>query len=326
MKCRFQRLLISSIIIVFLFNIISNEVKSQTRKPRPASTSRSKKSYSPQKSFSNRPSGTSRQRYKATNSVKIPTTDSSKSKTRQEQSQTKAESRKQSRQLKAESRKQIRQLKVKNRKLKRETLSNRRNARLTIDRNNSNKHYPITRYPKYSLKASKAFNNFMFGIYFHDYYDHRIRHSYLWHYHRRDYDRSHWDFERQREYEYFMEYYSSQGIEYDPYYVDPNTYYDEDYIDGYIDENQDEFYSEIIETVTVEELPDEESLLKEIRVLNEIPKTNPSTTINQKSRFKDESLKSRIWSVILFGSIGIGIAIFIVVCNRKFSKRKKNEY
>ena len=92
----------------------------------------------------------------------------------------------------------------------------RRDGRQTINVNNYGGYYPMMGYSMYPLAASMAFNNLMFGIYFHDYYNHAIRHSYLWHYHHRDYDRSHWSAEKQAEYEYYKEYYESQGVEPNP--------------------------------------------------------------------------------------------------------------
>ena len=154
--------------------------------------------------------------------------------------------------------KQVRQLKAENRSLKRkvttanrQTSQARRQQRSTITVNNFGGYYPMTGYSMYGLQRSMMFNNLLFGIYFHDYYNHSIHHSYLWHYHHRNYDRSHWDAKKQAEYEHYKEYYENQGVEANANYVDPDTNLDEDFAATYVEENPDKFYGDNVEVVTV---------------------------------------------------------------------------
>ena len=249
-----------------------------TRPRSTTSTSRSSSgTRSTTRSTSTRASSTARQRQTATNRARTTTNTSARKGT---STRNTATSRSQQRQVKSQNRKQVRQLKSENRRLKREnrranreTARARRDARSTININNFGGYYPMAGYSMYSLGASMAFNNLMFGIYFHDYYNHAIRHSYLWHYHHRDYDRSHWDAKKQAEYEKYKAYYESQGIEPNSNYVDPGTNRDEDYAASYVQENPDEFYGENAEVYTVDELPDEAALKEELLAAAETPTT-----------------------------------------------------
>ena len=229
-----------------------------------------------------RTSTTARQRQTATSRAKATTPSSTRNTTA-----TRNASRSQQRATTAANRKQVRQLKAENRTLKRQvrtadrrTARARREQRSTITLNNYHGYYPVMGYPMYSMAASMAFNNMMFGIYFHDYYNHAIQRSYLWHYHHPRYDRSHWSAEKQAEYEFYKDYYESQGVEPNSNYVDPGTNRDEDYIASYVEENPDEFYGDNAEVFTVDELPDETALKQELlAAAEETPTVTTSTAM-----------------------------------------------
>lgn len=228
----------------------------------------------------------------------------------------------------AQNRKQVRQLKSENRSLKRkvttanrQTSQARRQQRSTITVNNFGGYYPMGGYSMYSLSASMAFNNIMFGIYFHDYYNHSIRHSYLWHYHHRDYDRSHWDAEKQAEYERYKEYYESQGVEQNANFVDPGTNADENYVASYVEENPDKFYGENVEVVTVEELPDEEALKQELFASAETPSLATNTQRappTQQKLIVQNKTSGGTWFVLIFGSLLIVGVISLVLYNKGY--------
>ena len=268
---------------------------------------------------STRPSTTARQKQTATNRAKTTNTTSTQKNTatRSQQRQTTAQSRKQVRQLKSENRSLKRQVTRSNR----QTASARRQQRQTITVNNFGGYYPVHGYSLYSLHASMAFNNLLFGIYFHDYYNHRIRHSYLWHYHHRDYDRSHWSKEKQEEYEFYKEYYESQGVEPNPNYVDPGTNRDEDYVASYVEENPDKFYGENVEAVTVEELPDEEAIKQELLASAETPTVTSNTqrAPPQPQRvIVEKKTSGATWFVLIFGSLLIVGIIMLVLYNKGY--------
>ena len=317
MKRKFQKFSILAVLVVFLFSLAPDIVESRRgggfrggrsfSRSRSYSRSSSRRSSTPRRTYSSprtstrttrstgstysrssasrstgtRASTTARQRQTATSRAKATTstnrnTTATRNATRGQQRQVKAQNRKQVRQLKAENR----SLKRQNRTANRQTARARRDGRQTINVNNFGGYYPMMGYSMYGMGASMAFNNLMFGIYFHDYYNHSIRHSYLWHYHHRDYDRSHWDAKKQAEYEYYRDYYENQGIESNPNYVDPDTNRDEDYAASYVEENPDAFYGEGAEAFTVDELPDEEALKSELlAAAEETPTvTTPATT------------------------------------------------
>jgi hypothetical protein len=182
-------------------------------------------------------------------------------------------------------------------------------------------------YSMYGMAASMAFNNLLFGIYFHDYYNHSIRHSYMWHYHHRDYDRSHWDAKKQAEYEHYKDYYESQGIEPNPNYVDPDTNRDEDYTASYIEENPDEFYGEGAETVTVDELPDEEALKEELLAsAGETPTISTSTSTTASTRAPpatrtvviEKKASGSTWFLLIFGSLLVVGVVMLVMYNKGY--------
>lgn len=268
---------------------------------------------------STRPSSTARQKQTATNRAKTTNTTSARKSTatRSQQRQTTAQGRKQVRQLKSENRSLKRQVTRANR----QTVNTRRQQRQTITVNNFGGYYPVAGYSLYSLHASMAFNNLLFGIYFHDYYNHRIRHSYLWHYHHRDYDRSHWDAEKQKEYEFYKEYYESQGVEPNPNYVDPGTNRDEDYVASYVEENPDTFYGENVEAVTVEELPDEEAIKQELLASAETPTVTSNTQRAPPQPQKvivEKKTSGATWFVLIFGSLLIVGVILLVLYNKGY--------
>lgn len=235
--------------------------------------------------------------------------------------------------MKAQNRKQVRQLKAENRTLKRqnrranrETARARRDARQTINVNNFGGYYPMMGYSMYPLAASMAFNNLMFGIYFHDYYNHSIRHSYLWHYHHRNYDRSHWSAEKQAEYERYRDYYESQGIEQNPNYVDPGTNPDENYVASYVEENPDKFYGDGAEAYTVDELPDEEALKSELLAAAEgtptvtTPATTRTTRAPPATRtvVVEKQTSGATWFLLIFGSVLVVGVVVVVMYNKGY--------
>ena len=305
----------------------SRSTRSTSTRPKTSSTSRSTRSSSSSygsnrssKTPTTRASSTARQKQTATNKAKTTNTTSKRSNTatQSQKRKTTAQNRKQVRQLKAENRTLKRQVKTANR----QTANGRRERRSTINVNNYTGYYPVTGYSIYSYAAARTFQNLMFGIYFHDYYNHAIRHSYLWHYHHRDYDRSHWDAKKQAEYEYYREYYESQGIEPNPNYVDPGTSRDEDYVASYVEENPDEFYGENVEVVTVDELPDEEALKQELLASAETP---PETTETSRAPpqtkqvvIVEKKTSGAMWFVLIFGSLLIVGVIMLVMYNKGY--------
>lgn len=224
----------------------------------------------------------------------------------------------------------MRQLKAENRSLKRkvttanrQTVQARRQSRSTITVNNFGGYYPYTGYSMYSLSASMAFNNLLFNIYFHDYYNHSIRHSYLWHYHHRDYDRSHWSKEKQEEYEFYKDYYESQGVEQNPNYVDPGTNPDENYIASYVEANPDKFYGENAEVVTVEELPDEDAIKQELLATAETPSVTTNTQrappeTQTQTVIIEKKTSGATWFVLIFCSFLIVGGIMLILYNKGY--------
>jgi hypothetical protein len=165
----------------------------------------------------------------------------------------------------------------------------------------------------------------MFGIYFHDYYNHAIRHSYMWHYHHQDYDRSHWDAKKQAEYEYYKEYYESQGIESNPNYVDPDTNRDEDYVASYVGENPDEFYRDGAEVFTVDELPDEEALKQELLAAETQAVSSPTSTTSTtrappitRTVVVENKTSGATWFFLVFGSMLVVGVIVLVMYNKGY--------
>ena len=261
---------------------------------------------------STRNSTTARQKQTATNRAKTTNTTSTRNSTATRSQQ---------------GRKQVRQLKAENRSLKRkvttanrQTSQARRQQRSTITVNNFGGYYPMTGYSMYSLQRSMMFNNLLFGIYFHDYYNHSIRHSYLWHYHHRDYDRSHWDAKKQAEYEHYKEYYENQGVEANANYVDPDTNRDEDFAATYVEENTDKFYGDNVEVVTVDELPDEKALKQELIASAETPTVTTNTQRAPPSQriIVEKSTSGGTWFVLIFGGLLIVGGIMLVMYNKGY--------
>ncbi len=299
--------------------------RSSYTKPRATTSTRSTgSSYSGSRTSrptTTRSSTTARQRQTATNRAKTTNTTATRNTTtnRNQQRATTAQNRKQVRQLKAENRSLKRKVTTANR----QTANARRQQRQTITVGNYHSYYPVATYPYYSLTASRAFNNLMFGIYFHDYYNHAIRRSYLWHYHHPNYDRSHWDNEKQKEYEFYKEYYESQGVVPNENYVDPGTNRDEDYVATYVEENPDKFYGDDVEVVTVDELPDEEAIKQELLATAETPTVNTNT-----QRAPPEPVQQRIivekktsgatWFILVFCSLLIVGGIMLILYNKGY--------
>lgn len=149
----------------------------------------------------------------------------------------------------------------------------------------------------------------------------------MWHYHHQNYDRSHWDAKKQAEYEYYKEYYESQGIEPNPNYVDPGTNRDEDYVASYVEENPDKFYGEGAESFTVDELPDEEALKTELlAAAEETPTVSASTSTTAPARAPpatrtiviEKRTSGSTWFFLIFGSILVVGVIMLVMYNKGY--------
>ena len=267
-----------------------------------------------------RRSTATRQRQTSMNRARTSSATSTRNMTNRQVRSRKAQQRGQVRQLKA----QNRQLKRQNRRLQRDNARDRRlnreaNSPITV--NNFGTYYPMAGYSMYPLASSMVFGNLMMGIYFHDYYNHRLRHSWMWHYHHRDYDRSHWSKEKQMEYERWRAYYDSQNIKPDPNYVDPGTNRDEDYIESYVDKNPDKFYGDEAAQVTVDELPDEAALRNEVMAAYNPNNTQASATSSQPQRVEvvvKKKTSGCTWFVLLFGSLLIVGIIVLVMYNKGY--------
>ena len=366
MKRKFQKFSVLAVLVVFLFSFAPDIVESRRgggfrggrsfSRSRSYSRSTSRRSTTPRRSYTSprtstrttrstgssysrssasrstgtRTSTVARQRQTATSRARATTatsanrsTTSTRNATRSQQRQVKAQNRKQVRQLKAENR----TLKRQNRTANRETARARRDARQTINVNNFSGYYPMMGYSMYPLAASMAFNNLMFGIYFHDYYNHTIRRSYLWHYHHPSYDRSHWSAEKQAEYELYRDYYESQGVEQNANYVDPGTNRDEDYTASYVEENPDKFYGDGAESFTVDELPDEEALKSELLASAEgTPTVTTSAATTSTTRAPpatrtvvvENKTSGATWFLLIFGSILVVGVIMLVMYNKGY--------
>ena len=300
----------------------SSTSRSSTRATRSTGSTYSKSGAS--RSTGTRASTTARQRQTATSRAKATTS------TNRSTTATRNATRGQQRQVKAQNRKQVRQLKTENRSLKRQnrtanrqTARARREGRQTINVNNFGGYYPMMGYSMYGMGASMAFNNLMFGIYFHDHYNHSIRHSYMWHYHHPSYDRSHWDAKKQAEYDHYKEYYENQGIESNPNYVDPGTNPDENYVASYIEENPDKFYGEGAEVFTVDELPDEEALKVELlAAAEETPTVTTTSTTRAPPATRTVVVQKRTsggtWFLLIFGGILVVGVVMLVMYNKGY--------
>ena len=303
----------------------SSSVRSSSRTGR-ASTSRSYGSSTASSSGASaaRSSSAVRQRQSAMSSAKTGSAVSTRNMTSSQKRSMRSQQRQQTRNLKAENRSLKRQVRTANR----DTARARRQAREAqspITVNNFGMYYPMAGYSIYSLTASMMFANMVSGIYFHDYYNHRIRHSWLWYYHHPTYDRSHWSQERQMEYEKWRAYYDSQGVKPDSRYVDPGTNRDEDYIEAHVDKNADKFYGENAEeAVTVEELPDEESLRNVVLASD----SQAASTSGVQTQSQVQTQPQRIvvqkktsggtWFVLVFGSLLIIGVVVLIMYNKGY--------
>ena len=303
----------------------SSSVRSSSRTAR-ASTSRS---YGSSAVGSSRPSAARsssavRQRQSAMSSAKTGSAVSTRNMTSSQRRSMQSQQRQQTRNLKAENRSLKRQV----RRAERDTARARRDAREAqspITVNNFGMYYPMAGYSIYSLTASMMFANMVSGIYFHDYYNHRLRHSWLWYYHHPNYDRSHWSHERQMEYEKWRAYYDSQGIKPDSRYVDPGTNRDEDYIESHVDKNADKFYGESAEeTVTVEELPDEETLRSIVLASDSQTASTAGAQTQSQAQTQPQKIvvqkktSGGTWFVLVFGSILIIGVVVLIMYNKGY--------
>ena len=149
----------------------------------------------------------------------------------------------------------------------------------------------------------------------------------MWHYHHRDYDRSHWDAKKQAEYEYYKDYYENQGIESNPNYVDPGTNHDENYAASYVEENPDKFYGDDVEVFTVDELPDEEALKQELLAAAEATPTVSATTSTTTSTRAPPATRTVViekktsdatWFLLIFGILLVVGVIMLVMYNKGY--------
>ena len=219
-------------------------------------------------------------------------------------------------------------LKRQNRKLGRETARARREARQArspVNVYNFGTYYPVPMYSTYGLGASIVYGNLLAGIYFHDHYNHMIRHSWMWHYHHHDYDRSHWSRERRMEYERWRAYYDSQNVKPNSNYVDPGTNRDENYTESYVEKHGDEFYgANAVESVTVEDLPNEEELRESVLsaeaqpALTTASRTQPQRVVVEKKVIVQKKTSGATWFVLVFGSVLIIGVVVLVMYNKGY--------
>ena len=278
-----------------------------------ASTSSSRSYGSSTRASATRSSSAARQKQNAMSSARTGSAVSTKNMTSSQRRSLQSQQRGGTRNLKAENRSLKRQV----RRGDRNTARARREARQAqspITVNNFGAYYPMMGYSMYSLTASMVFANAISGIYFHDYYNHRIRHSWLWYHHHPNYDRSHWSREKQMEYERWNTYYDSQGIKSNPRYVDPDTNRDEDYIEAHVDKNADKFYGENAEeAVTVEELPDEKALSNIVLASDNQTASTSAVQAQPQRIVVQKKTSGGAWFVLVFGSILIiGIVVLIM--------------
>lgn len=237
---------------------------------------------------------------------------------------TKGMSSRDKRTLKAQNRKYTRQLKAENRTLKRQVRRADRNTayerrqRRIVNQTVVNP-YPVATYnPLWTMAACMAFNNLYMGIYFHDYYNHTMYHSWLWYYHHPDYDRSHWSHEQEMEYARWRAYYDSQGIQPNANYVDPDTHKDEDYTQSYVDQNPDKFYGPNAEEYTVDKLPDESEVPQLISTSGKEPITSQMAQNEPRTIVVKQKTSGAVWFVLIFGAILIVGIIALVMYNRGY--------
>ena len=277
------------------------------------STSSSRSYGSSTRASATRSSSAARQKQNAMSSARTGSAVSTKNMTSSQRRSLQTQQRGGTRNLKAENRSLKRQV----RRGDRNTARARRDARQAqspITVNNFGAYYPMMGYSMYSLTASMVFANAISGMYFHDHYNHRIHHSWLWYHHHPNYDRSHWSREKQMEYERWNTYYDSQGIKSNPRYVDPDTNRDEDYIEAHVDKNADKFYGENAEeAVTVEELPDEKALSNIVLASDNQTASTSAVQAQPQRIVVQKKTSGGAWFVLVFGSIlVIGIVVLIM--------------
>lgn len=267
-----------------------------------------------------RKSTATRQKANAMNRARTGSATSTKNMTSGQKRGLQSQRRKEVRNLKATNR----QLTTKNRRLERQTASARRQARVArspITVNNYGGYYPFGGYSMFSLTASMAYSNLLWGIYFHDHYNHRLHHSWLWHHHHRDYDRTHWSPKKQAEYEHWKEYYQNQGIQSNRNYVDPETSRDEDYTESYVKENPKGFYGAEAVEVTVAELPDEKELRGYV-VASEDSGAVQTTQLQQVAVKREVVVRKKTsggtWFLLVFGGILVVGVVALVMYNKGY--------
>ena len=297
----------------------SRSSTSSRRSTRSAAGQSTRKSYGQAAASSQkgtvRQSSAARRKQNAMSSARTGSAVSTRGMTRGQRRSVTGQQRKQTRNLKAENRSLKRQV----RRADRNTARARRDARQArspITVNNFGGFYPNPGYGLFTLTASMVFANVVSGIYFHDYYNHRMHHSWLWHHHHRNYDRSHWSREKQMEAERWSEYYDSQNIQRNANYVDPGTSRDEDYIGSHVEKTPQQFYGpDAPEAVTVEELPDE-GALRDMVLAGALPVSAqaaaPQKVIVQKKT------SGGTWFMVVFGSVLIIGIIVLVMYNKGY--------
>jgi len=166
-----------------------------------------------------------------------------------------------------------------------------------------------------TMAALHAIGNTYRGVYFYDRYNHGIHHSWLWHYHHSDYDRTHWALKQQREYARWRAYYDSQNIQPNKYYVDSGTNRDEDYIQSYVGQNSGEFYGANAQQYEPEIMPDE-SVEPELILTTETPARMQPVRTEKVVVVKKSS--AVLWFVVILGALLIIGIIALVMYNKGY--------
>ena len=309
-------------------------VRTSTRKSSSKSYGRTSSSYKrpsttpSRSSYKSRSSSHKRTPFRKSSSIRQKNAAMEKARTSSSVS-TKGMTSKDKRDLKARQRKYSRDLKSENRRLKRqvrtsqrETARERRRRREAEWTRNVYISYPQRSYTDSLLRfgitmaAIRAIGNMHSGIYFYDRYNHGIHHSWLWHYHHRDYDRTHWSREQQMEYARWRAYYDSQKIQPNKYYVDKGTSRDEDYIQSYVDQRPDEFYGTNAQQYEPEIMPDESVEPELILTHSEAPARMQPVRTEKVVVVKKSS--AVLWFVVIFGGLLIVGIIALVMYNKGY--------
>jgi len=167
------------------------------------------------------------------------------------------------------------------------------------------------------MAAIQAMGNMYRGIHFYDRYNHGIHHSWLWHYHHRDYDRTHWSGEQRMEYARWRAYYDSQRIEPNKHYVDSGTNRDEDYIQSYVDQNPNEFYGANAQQYEPEAMPDE-SVEPELILASAEGSSRMEPVRTERVVVVKKKSSGVLWFVAIFGVLLIGGIIVLVMYNKGY--------